>query len=271
MRHATVAATAAALLLLSVGPAAAGGTEDPPPYTITSDGLTLPDGVTFRESDDVNVEFTVDGHPMPKVNVHIESQNDDPDAWLIGESFLPWSYVLPSATEVCVTWVQVHDYNEHFGSGEQKPVCTTDAPAPTPSPTTATPAPVESERPDDRTPPEDASDIPGESGDVTDVPEGPAVDDEQPTSGADDAAPAPADATSRDADESAVVGAPVERAVVAQDAVEAGAPAVGAVTSSAPADELPRTGAAVAGLAVAATALLGAGAALLLVRRRRRA
>ncbi|HWV79170.1 MAG TPA: LPXTG cell wall anchor domain-containing protein [Isoptericola sp.] len=293
MRHATVAATAAALLLVSAGPAAAGpaaagGSDDAVPYTVGADGLTLPAGDTFREGGHVNIRYTAAEAPEGSANIHFETLNHQPSGAYVGTSFVPWSALLGHVPAgLCITWVQVEGYDEHFGEGGQAPVCTTDAVVPAPStktPATEMPAtpgttgPLveqDARTPQDRAPQDRAPQDAETPASTDDVPEGaqetptaPAADDER---GAEQAQESPAAGTDVRTDTStgtsagarAVVAAPVE-----EQAAEAPAPA--AVPEAASADELPRTGAAVAGLVVAATALLAAGAALLLARRRRR-
>ncbi|WP_125777525.1 hypothetical protein [Antribacter gilvus] len=148
MRTAPVAL--ATLLLLapaSAAVAAPGGSDDPTPYTVTAQGLTLPDGDTFASGDHVNVRFTVDGESHQK-NLHIEALNNQPSAKYVGTSYLPWQD-LTGTDAYCITWVQVGPYNEHFGEGGQEPVCTEDVPAdappagesPKPDPNAAPPKP----------------------------------------------------------------------------------------------------------------------------------
>lgn len=286
MRHATVAATAAALLLVSAGPAAA-GSDDPVPYTVGGDGLTLPAGDAFRDGGHVNIRYTAAEAPGGSANIHFETLNNQPSGAYVGTSFVPWSALLGQVPAgLCITWVQVEGYDEHFGEGGQAPVCTTDATAPAPSstsPATEVPATpgttsplVEQDAgtPQDRAPQDRAPQDTETQASTDDVPVGaqetptaPAVDDERDAEQAQESPVAGADVstdTSTDAStgERAVVAAPVEQQAAA-------APAPSVAPEAASADELPRTGAAVAGLVVAATALLGAGAALLLARRRR--
>ncbi|MFI2105178.1 LPXTG cell wall anchor domain-containing protein [Isoptericola sp. NPDC019693] len=288
MRHATVAATAAALLLLSAAPAAAGGSDDPVPYTVGADGLTLPAGDAFRDGGHVNIRYTT-GAAERAAHIHFETLNGQASGAYVGESYLPWSALAgqPPA-DLCITWVQVEGYNEHFGEGGQQPVCAPDTqPAPEPSPepsrTTTEPAvppavePPGPSGPDtEAAPPETSSPAePSEEG-AAEEPAVPGVEDETPgLPSGDDAGPAGEDgpATSRP-DTSATSGQVVGGMPAAVDAAapdQGAALAAGDVEASAAADELPRTGAAVAGLAAAAAVLLAAGAVLLVVRRRRRA
>jgi len=283
MRHATVAATAAALLLVSAGPAAAGGSDDPVPYTVGADGLTLPAGDAFRDGGHVNIRYTAAEAPEGSANIHFETLNSQPSGAYVGTSFVPWSALLGHVPAgLCITWVQVEGYDEHFGEGGQAPVCTTDAVVPAPSsapPATEVPATPGTAAPDgeqdagtpDRAP--EDTETPASTDDVPagaqETPTAPATDDERVAERAQEGPAAGTDvstdmSTDTSAGERSVVAAPVE-----EQGAEAPAPA--AVPEAASADELPRTGAAVAGLVVAATVLLGAGAALLLARRRRQA
>ncbi len=131
-----VAATAAAT------PAAA-GSDSSTPYTVTPEGLQLPDGRVFGADDvqDANVR-TADGRT---VNLHFEPGRSHA---LAGVSFVPWS-ALGLAPPECVAWVQLHGFDEHFGEGGQVPVCLEGAdPTPTPTPSSSAPTPVPGPAPD---------------------------------------------------------------------------------------------------------------------------
>ncbi|MFE5341925.1 LPXTG cell wall anchor domain-containing protein [Isoptericola sp. NPDC056578] len=283
MRHATVAATAAALLLISAGPAAAGGSDDEPPYQVTADGLTLPAGDAFRDGGHVNIRYTTPGAGQQGAGIHFETLNQRPSGAYVGKQFLPWSAVLGEVpAELCITWVQVEGYNEHFGEGGQEPVCTpatgsvpepSEAPEPSTPPATGTPS-----TPDVETPaPETPSPVTPPREDTTEEPAVPGGEPETPGAASDDdTQPAPADEPS--ASRPQATGSSHDVAGGALPLVDADAPEQAVALAGDQADgttdavaQLPRTGATVAGLVVAAAALLGAGAALLLVRRRRRA
>jgi hypothetical protein len=127
--------------LALAGPAAAtpqGGSDAPVPYTVAPDGLTLPDGATFQDGGHVNVRYTVDGVESG-TGIHFETLNDQPSGRYVGESFLPWSELIDEAS-YCVSWVQVSQFDEHFGEGGQEPVCTDDQAAPSATPTPSTSA-----------------------------------------------------------------------------------------------------------------------------------
>ncbi|MFE5293204.1 LPXTG cell wall anchor domain-containing protein [Isoptericola sp. NPDC056618] len=279
MRHATVTATAAALLLISAGPAAAGGSDDEPPYQVTADGLTLPAGDAFRDGGHVNIRYTTPEAGEQGAGIHFETLNQRPSGAYVGKQFLPWSALLGEVpAELCITWVQVEGYNEHFGEGGQEPVCapTTGAvPEPSGSPEASAP-PVETPTtPDAEEPALETSSPTTPSGeDTTDAP-APGTESVTPdaeTGGGTRPSPADEPAASRSeapVSDDVVGGGP--RSVAADASERSAAPAADGDATVATVEELPRTGAAVAGLVVAAAALLGAGAALLLVRRRRRA
>lgn len=143
-----VMTTVAAVALLLFGPAALAGSDSPTPYTVDATGITLPAGVVFRDNGHVNVRWNGGA-----AGLHFEAKcvtRTDAEcagarhsaAQYIGRSFIPWSAF--GLTDGCVTWVQLSDFNEHFGEGGQEPVCLgSEEPCPTtsPSPTpTGTPS-----------------------------------------------------------------------------------------------------------------------------------
>lgn len=98
----------------------AGGSDSPTPYTVTVDGIQLPEGESFRDNGHVNIKTNL-GNP----GIHFESQNgpaDHPKTFYIGKNFLPWSAFGLDETKLCVSWVQIDFYKEHFGEGGQAPV-----------------------------------------------------------------------------------------------------------------------------------------------------
>lgn len=115
----------------AAAPVALGGSDSPVPYTVSAQGLTLPNGDVFRNNGHVNIKYTVGG-AQKSANIHFETQNNQPSGKYVGKKYLPWSALIRDAS-YCITWVQVSHYNEHFGEGGQKPVCTGDKPAPEPS------------------------------------------------------------------------------------------------------------------------------------------
>lgn len=95
-----------------------GGSDGVTPYSVTAEGITLPAGCFFEDNGHVNIKTSVG----PK-NIHFESRNNQPSGQWIGKSFLPWS-AFGLSGDFCVSWVQMSAFNEHFGEGGQKPVCT---------------------------------------------------------------------------------------------------------------------------------------------------
>jgi len=165
---AVVTLAAAAALALAPTAAFAGGSDDPTPYSVTVDGVTLPDGQTFRDGGHINIRTTAN----VAYGLHFEDRNwpeDHPKRAYIGESFIPWSAFGIPEGQACIQWVQLAEFNEHFGEGGQTPVgpdCAapsdpedpkttptdppvTEQPEPTPEPTEApTPEPTEEPTPD---------------------------------------------------------------------------------------------------------------------------
>ena len=103
-------------------PAIAGGSNDPTPYTVDTAGITLPDGDVFKANGHVNIKYLVDGKKK-SVGIHIDPNNNQPGGHWVGHNFIPWSAF--GVDIDCVTWVQINDYNEHWGeaSGHGAPLC----------------------------------------------------------------------------------------------------------------------------------------------------
>jgi LPXTG-motif cell wall-anchored protein len=118
-----IAAFVVALMLMLMGMVAgagtafAGGSDSPTPYSVSDAGVTLPGGETFQDNGHVNVKAN-----QGNKGIHFESRNNQPSGQWIGKNFLPWSAFGYDTDTVCVTWVQLSQYNEHFGEGGQKPV-----------------------------------------------------------------------------------------------------------------------------------------------------
>ena len=124
------------LAVVGSSAAFAGGSDSPTPYTVDQTGITLPAGDTFRDNGHVNIRTNL-GNP----GLHFEGKcinRTDAEcagarhaaAQFIGKSFIPWS-AFGLNGEFCVSWVQISQYNEHFGEGGQAPVCVTkDKPKP---------------------------------------------------------------------------------------------------------------------------------------------
>lgn len=150
---------AAGIVVLS--PVIAGTSDSPTPYSVTAEGIMLPAGATFQNGGHVNIRTSTGSY-----GVHFEALNNMPSGKWIGQSFLPWSAFGLDSVTTCVEWLQLAEYNEHYGEGGQPPVgngCEpvtpdpeptptlepTPAPEPTPTPSTSepTPAPEPSETP----------------------------------------------------------------------------------------------------------------------------
>lgn len=132
------------VLALGASPAFAGTSDSATPYTVTVDGIYLPDGETFQDNGHVNVRTNQGDR-----GIHFESLNNQPSGKWIGQNFLPWGAFGFDPTSLCVTWVQLSQYNEHFGEGGQTPVglgCTPSTPEPTPT-MTSTPEPTRTPEP----------------------------------------------------------------------------------------------------------------------------
>lgn len=118
-------------------PANAAGSDAPIPYSVDSEGVTLPDGVFFPAHGHVNWRTT-----LGVGGVHFDPNNDQPGGAYIGKAFVP----IPLTPGECIVWVQVSMYSGHFGEGGQEPICKPVIEEPTvpePSPTDATPLPLE--------------------------------------------------------------------------------------------------------------------------------
>lgn len=118
--------------MMPIGSAAAsGGSDGPTPYTVDERGVTLPEGKTFKAHGHVNIKYRV-GDSEYSQGIHFDPNNNQPGGAWINQSNIPWSaFGVPN--NGCITWVQVHGYNQHFGEGNQKPVCL-GTPRPDPDP-----------------------------------------------------------------------------------------------------------------------------------------
>lgn len=134
---------ALAAACIYAGPAQA-ASDDPTPYTVGEHGITLPDGQVFQDNGHVNVKTN-----QGDKGIHFESLNNQPSGKYIGQNFLPYDAFGYDVLSLCVNWVQLSQYNEHFGEGGQAPVgkgCATVTPTPDPTPTeTPTPEPTPTE------------------------------------------------------------------------------------------------------------------------------
>jgi LPXTG-motif cell wall-anchored protein len=267
MKKTLAAAGTTALVLAPAGAAWAGGSDDPTPYTVTADGLTLPAPEVFRDGGHVNIKYTVDGQ-QEDASIHFESLNNQPSGAWIGKSSLRWSALIDEA-DYCITWVQVSDYNEHFGEGGQDPVCTTDESTDEPTEVPTEEPEVPTEEPTEE-PAEEPTEVPTEEPtEELETPD-PTEELETPLPTENPAATTPADATETD-DTDGSTGGPADTVVApdAEDAATAEADPQAEVVHSQTAGELPQTGATVTGFLVAAAALVLSGAGFVVLRRRR--
>src|SRR5690625_2922631 len=129
-KHVLPALTVAGLLAIAPATAFAGGSDSPTPYDVTEAGVTLPDGQVFPAHGHINVRIDGQGY-----GIHFDPNNNQPGGAWIGESFIPWT--ASGVDAGCAEWVQLSQYNEHFGEGGQVPVCfgnETPEPEPVPEP-----------------------------------------------------------------------------------------------------------------------------------------
>lgn len=278
-------ALSAVVALTGATAAVAGGSDAPTPYDVTEVGITLPDGAAFARHGHVNVRWQSPAG-SGTVNAHVEGPGT---RWhdLEGASGVTWERLgLP--TDACVTWVQIHGFNEHYGEGGQQPLCRTpDRPAPYPRPVpepapkpSTPPAPAPSTPPTPSTPP--APDVepvpepsPAPAPDPEPAPESPAPQPPEPEV---PEVPEPS-APEEPAEESGVLddsvtgppsdgSAPESSDVATEDSEEGTESDETAVTAAGPAaaDTLAATGSSPAP-AVAAVLAITLGAGLLLLRR----
>lgn len=137
--------------------AVAAGSDAATPYTVDAEGIYLPPGAKFQNNGHVNIRYPAEGVGI-QTGLHFEAkciERTDAEcagprhaaAQYIGKSFIPWTAFSPLA--ICVSWVQIDFYSEHYGEGGQPPVgpgCETPEPSPSPSTSTSpSPSPSPSE------------------------------------------------------------------------------------------------------------------------------
>jgi hypothetical protein len=179
MRAVPVALLTTAILAATPAIAFAGGSDAPTPYTVTAAGVTLPTGTTYVDGGHVNYRATaLDGTGSRSFGTHFESLNNQPSGKYIGTSFYDFNGAATAFPDgYCVTWVQVAEYNEHFGEGGQKPVCTTDETTPETPGTPLVPVVPGAELPTD----EETPAVPGTPKGPDEVTTPPASDDDTET------------------------------------------------------------------------------------------
>lgn len=139
MRTQLIGAATVALFLCPV-PALAGGSDLPTPYTVTAEGITFPKPLEAHGHVNIRTE-------QGSFGVHFDPNNGHPGGQWIGKDFMPWSAF--SDQPLCVEWVQVAGFNEHFGEGGQEPIgpgCGPSVEEPHPEPT-PTPEPEPTQEP----------------------------------------------------------------------------------------------------------------------------
>lgn len=120
-----ILAAVAAVAMVFAAPVAAQA--HAPSYSVTTDGVSLNAGEQFQAHGHVNIRWT-----SGSAGIHFDPNNNQPGGAWIGQSNIPWSaFGVPA--EACVTWVQAHGHNYHFGEHGEQPVCLT-TPEPTPEP-----------------------------------------------------------------------------------------------------------------------------------------
>lgn len=121
-------------LSLPASSAMAAGSDGPTPYTVSIEGIKLPDGQVFSDGDHVNAR-AADGKTY---SIHFEAKYADPNhaEWknlpfnhadprnqYYGKNFIPWAALkVNQKAPFCIEWVQLSDFNEHYGEGGQTPV-----------------------------------------------------------------------------------------------------------------------------------------------------
>lgn len=123
MKKIWIALLAVAALMLMGAPAHATGSDGVPPYDVGVEGITLNNGDTFPAHGHVNIKFTdYEGNDEQSSGIHFDPNNNQPGGAWIGESFIPWS-AFGLTDDFCITWVQIHGYNQHYGEGPTKSMC----------------------------------------------------------------------------------------------------------------------------------------------------
>lgn len=112
-----------ASFLLLITPVLAGGSDAPIPYDLTQEGIQLPGNHTFPAHGHVNIRYVIKGSETEiSAGVHFDPNNNQPGGVWIGKDSIPWS-AFRLEEGACITWIQIHGYNQHFGEGGQDPFC----------------------------------------------------------------------------------------------------------------------------------------------------
>ncbi|TKA53806.1 hypothetical protein B0A53_03216 [Rhodotorula sp. CCFEE 5036] len=118
---------------------ASSGSDGCTPYTVSYAGVTLPAGQTFPAGGHVNYQAIPKSQYSPGQTYtkpgagwtpsgfsgNFDPNNNQPGGVYIGRNFFDFgaaAQAFPGG--YCIIWVQVADYNQHFGEGGQAPICT---------------------------------------------------------------------------------------------------------------------------------------------------
>lgn len=151
----------------SAANASTGGSDSVTPYIVGSESLVLAPGDTFQDGGHVNIKFIPEGGTEQSAGIHFESLNNQPSGVFIGLNELAWKNII-HYKKYCITWVQVSNYNQHFGEGGQQPVCNYSETPVVPEVPVETPSP-------DPTQPVEPTPEPSETPIVPQLPEQPSV------------------------------------------------------------------------------------------------
>lgn len=109
-----------------------------PYYTLSSSSVNLSGGRTWPANSHMNFQWiqyadyrgTGSYRSRPSYwtvisgGIHLDPNNNQPGGAYIGKNSIPFSAGAPlPASGYCIIWVQVAEYNVHYGEGGQGPVC----------------------------------------------------------------------------------------------------------------------------------------------------
>ncbi|BGP54626.1 hypothetical protein JCM8202v2_002213 [Rhodotorula sphaerocarpa] len=116
-----------------------GGSDGCTPYTVTAAGVALPAGQTYQAGGHVNYIAIPKSEYVPgetylhpgsnwtpqSFGVNFDPNNGQPGGVYIGKSFFDFGLAAQAFPQgYCIIWVQLAQYNQHYGEGGQAPVCT---------------------------------------------------------------------------------------------------------------------------------------------------
>lgn len=109
------------------------------PYTVDELGITVPAGAEFASGGHVNIKTSTGDFSLDFQAKCVDRDDFEcagalhAAAQFIGQRFIPWS-AFGIAAPTCVLWVQLAQFDPHFGEGGQAPLCLTGSvPVPVPS------------------------------------------------------------------------------------------------------------------------------------------